>query len=56
MSGVLSAKTSVDCVPYCVSEQGVPELSKNFFLFIIVYKGADKSLVRPTSRCILFDG
>ena len=22
----------------------------------IVYKGADKSLARPTSRCILFDG
>jgi hypothetical protein len=21
-----------------------------------LYKGADKSLVRPTSRCILFDG
>jgi len=21
-----------------------------------VYRGADKSLVRPTSRCILFDG
>ena len=22
----------------------------------IVYRGADKSLARPTSRCILFDG
>ena len=22
----------------------------------ILYKGADKSLARPTSRCILFDG
>ena len=22
----------------------------------IIYKGADKFLVRPTSRCILFDG
>jgi len=21
-----------------------------------IYRGADKSLVRPTSRCILFDG
>ena len=21
-----------------------------------MYRGADKSLVRPTSRCILFDG
>jgi hypothetical protein len=25
-------------------------------LQIIVYRGADKSLVRPTARCILFDG
>ena len=23
---------------------------------VCAYKGADKSLVRPTSRCILFDG
>jgi hypothetical protein len=22
----------------------------------VTYKGADKSLARPTSRCILFDG
>jgi len=22
----------------------------------LMYRGADKSLVRPTSRCILFDG
>ena len=22
----------------------------------LVYRGADKSLARPTSRCILFDG
>ena len=22
----------------------------------VVYRGADKSLARPTSRCILFDG
>jgi fatty acyl-CoA reductase len=27
-------------------------LSRNFLL----YRGADKSLARPTSRCILFDG
>ena len=29
-----------------------------FFLkhYIITYRGADKSLARPTSRCILFDG
>jgi hypothetical protein len=25
-------------------------------LFILYYRGADKSLARPTSRCILFDG
>jgi hypothetical protein len=24
--------------------------------FNALYRGADKSLVRPTSRCILFDG
>jgi len=23
---------------------------------MITYRGADKSLARPTSRCILFDG
>jgi len=22
----------------------------------VIYRGADKSLARPTSRCILFDG
>ena len=26
------------------------------FLHISLYRGADKSLTRPTSRCILFDG
>jgi hypothetical protein len=25
-------------------------------LFISLYRGADKSLARPTSQCILFDG
>jgi len=24
--------------------------------FLLNYRGSDKSLVRPTSRCILFDG
>ena len=24
--------------------------------FLQIYRGADKSLARPTSRCILFDG
>jgi hypothetical protein len=23
---------------------------------LVIYRGADKSLARPTSRCILFDG
>ena len=23
---------------------------------MLIYRGADKSLARPTSRCILFDG
>jgi hypothetical protein len=23
---------------------------------LVMYRGADKSLARPTSRCILFDG
>ena len=25
-------------------------------IHIYIYQGADKSLARPTSRCILFDG
>ena len=25
-------------------------------LNVLLYRGADKSLARPTSRCILFDG
>ena len=25
-------------------------------LFLFIYRGADKSLARPTSRCILIDG
>jgi hypothetical protein len=28
----------------------------NFFSVSITYRGADKSLARPISRCILFDG
>ena len=28
---------------------------KAFSIFDIFYRGADKSLARPTSRCILFD-
>ena len=26
------------------------------FCFFVLYRGADKSLARPTSRCIFFDG
>ena len=26
------------------------------FIGIILYRGAHKSLARPTSRCVLFDG
>ena len=25
-------------------------------MYVCMYRGADKSLARPTSRCILFDG
>jgi hypothetical protein len=25
-------------------------------LLVLIYRGADKSLARPTSQCILFDG
>ena len=28
----------------------------DFFVRFVKYRGADKSLARPTSRCILFDG
>ena len=26
------------------------------YIYIYIYRSADKSLARPTSRCILFDG
>ena len=26
------------------------------YIYLFMYRGADKSLARPTSRCILFDG
>jgi hypothetical protein len=29
---------------------------KSEMFVLYVYRGADKSLARPTSRCILFDG
>ena len=30
--------------------------SLSVFYSVLSYRGADKSLARPTSRCILFDG
>ena len=32
------------------------DLSAPLYIYIYIYRGADKSLARPTSRCILFDG
>jgi len=32
------------------------KLNKWLNLLPLYYRGADKSLARPTSRCILFDG
>ena len=31
-------------------------MSLGSFIGLYIYRGADKSLARPTSRCILFDG
>jgi hypothetical protein len=53
------------CGPPCVIKEGLAEVHwtschflKNAFAICVVqnYRGADKSLARPTSRCILFDG
>ena len=45
---------------YAVPIKDWKEVEKWTFLIylylILVYSGADKSLARPTSRCILFDG
>ena len=60
-------KAAVECVAYLLLEresqiqsQPKPRLSelRAFVLFLNRprYRGADKSLARPTSRCILFDG
>ena len=38
------------------SEVFMAELLEAPFWDIPLYRGADKSLARPTSRCILFDG
>jgi hypothetical protein len=39
--------------PFIVAVYGVFILRRDVLLH---YRGADKSLARPTSRCILFDG
>jgi hypothetical protein len=44
----LSPRTSVFLFQYCLTK--VPHISPQ------LYRGADKSLARPTSLCILFDG
>jgi hypothetical protein len=38
---------------FCVKYRVLQSVSR---LFTILYSGADKSLARATSRCILFDG
>ena len=35
---------------------GDGQYDRNTYIHTRVYRGADKSLARPTSRCILFDG
>jgi hypothetical protein len=35
-------------------KQSSLDMVKEFY--VVLYRGADKSLARPTSRCILFDG
>jgi len=35
---------------------GPVQVCNGIALPLLVYRGADKSLARPTSRCILFDG
>ena len=36
--------------------EGKIQCEDQYFVGYLKYRGADKSLVRPTSRCILFDG
>jgi hypothetical protein len=35
---------------------GNQQFLKFIYIYIYIYRGADKSLARPTSLCILFDG
>jgi len=60
---VLFAHIAIDTVAevtwkHCVkvSEYISNPQSQYFFLATFLYRGADKSLARPASRCILFDG
>ena len=50
-----SKKTELDSR---VVNEGMQRLLRGLYIYInlCIYKGADKSLARPTSRCILFDG
>jgi len=55
-SGIVSLlrpldRESVDMVEVIISITGLSNSNNSN-----VYRGADKSLARPTSRCILFDG
>jgi hypothetical protein len=34
----------------------IPYIYIYIYIYIYMYRNADKSLARPTSRCILFDG
>ena len=34
----------------------VPGEKSTIYIRVTLYKGADKSLARPTSRCVMFDG
>ena len=46
-----------ECKLYCVIVISLyTYLGLLLYQFFCWYRGADKSLARPTSRCILFDG
>ena len=40
----------------CFLPDRAKDLSASLYIYIYTYKGADKSLARLTSGCILFDG
>jgi len=53
---------SLDAAPCCLIPNTLHGITTQktiqiiFIMFRCIYRGADKSLARPTSRCILFDG